>query len=119
VGSGCTEKGPYERVSADSRTRGDDAVAFTAGYQGAPFSAGVLHAWLAADRERPIVAIGISMGTFAAAAMRRAYEELEHAKIISSFSQPSKFFLRCRVPFLFPVRPMCRDVFNFARRIRI
>ena len=60
------------------RTGGDDAVAFTSGPQGAPFSAGVVHAWLAADRERPIVATGISMGAIAAAAMRRVYEELEH-----------------------------------------
>jgi hypothetical protein len=64
--------------SAPSRTGGNDAVAFTSGPQGAPFSAGVVHAWLAADRERPLVATGISMGTVAAAAMRRVYEELEH-----------------------------------------
>ena len=61
-----------------NRTGGNDAVAFTSGYQGAPFSAGVVHAWLAADREAPLVATGISMGTVAAAAMRRAYQELEH-----------------------------------------
>ena len=66
-------------TSARLRTGGDDAVAFTSGPQGAPFSAGVVHAWLAADRERPLVATGISMGTFAAVAMRRVYEELEHA----------------------------------------
>ena len=60
-----------------SRTGGDDAVAFTSGAQGAPFSAGVVHAWLAADRRQPLVATGISMGTIATAAMRRVYEELE------------------------------------------
>jgi hypothetical protein len=64
--------------SSPLRTGGNDAVAFTSGAQGAPFSAGVVHAWLVADRERPLVATGISMGTIAAAAMRRAYEELEH-----------------------------------------
>ena len=64
--------------SSSLRTGGNDAVAFTSGAQGAPFSAGVVHAWLAADRERPLVATGISMGTIASAAMRRAYEELEH-----------------------------------------
>src|ERR1035438_6972923 len=42
--------------SAPSRTGGNDAVAFTSGPQGAPFSVGVVHAWLAADRERPLVA---------------------------------------------------------------
>lgn len=66
-------------TSIPLRTGGNDAVAFTSGPQGAPFSAGVVHAWLAADRERPLVATGISMGTFAAVAMRRVYEELEHA----------------------------------------
>jgi predicted acylesterase/phospholipase RssA len=64
--------------SAPLRTGGNDAVAFTSGPQGAPFAAGVVHAWLASDRERPLVATGISMGTVAAAAMRRVYEELEH-----------------------------------------
>ena len=61
-----------------TRTGGDDAVAFTSGPAGAPFSAGVVHAWLAADRKQPLVATGISMGAVAAAAMRRVYEELEH-----------------------------------------
>lgn len=61
-----------------SRTGGNDAVAFTSGSRAAPFFAGVVHAWLAADRERPLVAAGVSMGTVAAAAMRRVYEELEN-----------------------------------------
>jgi len=64
--------------SENDRTGGNDAVAFTSGWQGASFSAGVVHAWLAADRKQPLVATGISMATFAATAMRRAYEELEH-----------------------------------------
>ncbi|WP_158945099.1 patatin-like phospholipase family protein [Granulicella sp. S190] len=63
---------------APLRTGGNDAVAFTSGPEGTSFSAGAVHAWLAADRERPKVATGISMGTIAAAAMRRVYEELEH-----------------------------------------
>lgn len=64
--------------SENDRTGGNDAVAFTSGWQGVPFSAGVVHAWLAADRKQPLVATGISMATFAATAMRRVYEELEH-----------------------------------------
>lgn len=62
----------------DARTGGNDAVAFTSGPAGAPFSAGVVHAWLAADRRQPLVATGISMGALSAAAMRRVYQELEH-----------------------------------------
>lgn len=64
--------------SSSHRTGGNDAVAFTSGPQGAPFSAGVVHAWLAADRRPPLVATGISTGAISAAAMRRVYQELEH-----------------------------------------
>ncbi len=60
------------------RTGGNDAIAFTSGPDGAPFAAGVIHAWLAADRHQPLVATGISTGALAAAAVRRVYEELEH-----------------------------------------
>lgn len=52
-----------------------EAVCFTAGAQGAAFSAGVIHAWLAADRKQPRVVAGISMGSISAAAMQRSMHE--------------------------------------------
>ncbi len=52
---------------------GKDAVCFTAGIEGATFSAGVIHAYLAADRKPPKVVAGISMGALSAAAMQKAY----------------------------------------------
>src|SRR5215472_3579735 len=58
------------------REAGKDAVCFTAGPKGAPFSAGVIHAFLAADRPAPKVAAGISMGALSAAALERCYREL-------------------------------------------
>jgi len=53
-----------------------DALGFTAGLEGAPFGAGVIHAYLAADRPAPLVVAGISVGAVTAAAMQRAYREL-------------------------------------------
>ena len=61
----------------EDRRPGRDAVCFTAGPKGAPFSAGVIHAFLAADRAAPKVAAGISMGALSAAALERCYRELE------------------------------------------
>ncbi|MGH9666686.1 MAG: hypothetical protein ACRD9L_19860, partial [Bryobacteraceae bacterium] len=58
------------------RVPGKDAVCFTAGHKGAPFSAGVIHAYLAADRPAPKVAAGISTGALSAAAIDRVYREL-------------------------------------------
>src|SRR4051812_12639205 len=58
------------------RTGGDDAICFTAGSQGSPFGAGVIHAWLASDRKTPVVVAGISMGAVSAAALQRCYQEL-------------------------------------------
>ena len=58
----------------------NDGVCFTAGITGAPFAAGVIHAYLAADRRPPKVAAGISMGALSAAAMQRAYHELHDQK---------------------------------------
>ncbi len=58
---------------------GKDAVCFTAGFSGALFGAGSIHAYLAARRANPRVAAGISMGALSAAAMQRCYQELEHA----------------------------------------
>lgn len=76
--------GPIE--SPDERQRhetgrprpgGKDAVCFTAGLKGAAFAAGVIHAWLASDRQAPVVAAGISTGAISSAAMQRCYRELE------------------------------------------
>ena len=54
---------------------GKDAVCFTAGFSGALFGAGTIHAYLAARRANPQVAAGISMGALSAAAMQRCYQE--------------------------------------------
>ena len=59
--------------------REPEAVCFTAGPKGAPFGAGVIHAWLVTDRQAPTVAAGISMGALTAAAMQRCYRELGQA----------------------------------------
>ena len=61
------------------RTGGLDAVCFTAGPKGAAFSAGAIHAWLAADREPPLVVAGISTGALSGAAMNKCYRKLESA----------------------------------------
>jgi predicted acylesterase/phospholipase RssA len=47
--------------------------------KGAAFSAGVIHAYLAADRPPPKVAAGISTGALSAAALERCYRELPAA----------------------------------------
>ncbi|HTS51560.1 MAG TPA: patatin-like phospholipase family protein [Bryobacteraceae bacterium] len=60
---------------------GKDAVCFTAGFSGALFGAGTIHAYLAARRSNPQVAAGISMGALSAAAMQRCYQELQSAKV--------------------------------------
>jgi predicted acylesterase/phospholipase RssA len=57
-----------------------DAVCFSAGLSGPFFSAGVTHAYLAADRQPPKVVAGISGGALSAAAMQRCYRELDSAK---------------------------------------
>ena len=61
------------------RRNGQDAVCFAAGVRGAYFGAGVIHAYLAADREPPVVVAGISTGALTAAAMYKAYSELRAA----------------------------------------
>ena len=63
---------PHEQLGAD-------AVCFTAGPKGAPFSAGVIHAFLASDRPAPTVAAGISSGALSAAALERSFRELAQA----------------------------------------
>ena len=54
-------------------------MCFTAGPKGAAFAAGVIHAWLASDRQAPLVAAGISIGAISSAAIARCYRELENA----------------------------------------
>ncbi len=56
-----------------------EAVCFTAGPSGAAFGAGVIHAWLAADRAQPLVTAGISTGALTASAMQKCYRELAAA----------------------------------------
>jgi predicted acylesterase/phospholipase RssA len=58
---------------------GNDAVCFTAGFTGAMFGAGTIHAYLAADREPPAVVAGISAGAINAAALQRCYQELKRS----------------------------------------
>jgi predicted acylesterase/phospholipase RssA len=64
------------RKPVELSVEGNDGVCFTAGIDGAPFGAGAIHAYLAADRKAPAVVAGISMGALNAAAMQRAYREL-------------------------------------------
>lgn len=59
---------------------GAEGICFTAGLNGAPFAAGVIHAYLVSHRKPPAVVAGISMGSLSAAAMQRCYKELERAK---------------------------------------
>ena len=66
------ERNP-DRVDCPS---GQDALCFTAGGHGVHFGAGVVHAYLAADREPPVAVAGISTGALTGAAMYQAYKEL-------------------------------------------
>ncbi len=61
-----------------TRTGGRDALCFTAGPKGAFFGIGVIHAWLAADRNPPEAAAGISTGALTATAMHYSYRALEN-----------------------------------------
>ncbi|HEU5453724.1 MAG TPA: patatin-like phospholipase family protein [Terriglobales bacterium] len=58
---------------------GDDALCFTAGPRAAYFGAGVIHAYLAARRQHPVVVAGISSGAVSAAAIQKCYRELQSA----------------------------------------
>jgi hypothetical protein len=58
----------------------NDGICFTAGITSAPFAAGVIHAYLAADRRPPMVVAGISMEALSAAGMQRAYHKLNKQK---------------------------------------
>lgn len=65
------------KEKAENAENAGEAVCFTAGLEGAPFGAGVIHAYLAANREPPKVVAGISMGALTSAAFQRAYRELK------------------------------------------
>src|SRR5258708_2360549 len=67
-------------MANQDRKPGTDAVCFTAGPRGIPFSAGVIHAWMASDREAPPVIAGISSGALSAAALARACEKRDGVK---------------------------------------
>jgi predicted acylesterase/phospholipase RssA len=72
------EKRDARTTQADDTPRPSslEAVCFTAGVDGTPFAAGVIHAYLAADRPPPAVAAGISAGALSASAMAASFEEL-------------------------------------------
>ncbi len=67
-------------LSEQDRAGGNDAVCFTAGPPGAYFGAGTVHAYLAADRPAPVVAAGISSGAVSAAALYKAYRDLDRER---------------------------------------
>lgn len=65
------------RDDAKPNSQRGEAVCFTAGPDGVPFGLGVIHAYLAADREAPSILAGISSGALTAAAMQRCFRELK------------------------------------------
>ncbi|MDP8990855.1 MAG: hypothetical protein M3N41_12350, partial [Acidobacteriota bacterium] len=67
-------------MQKQDRPSGSDAVCFTAGPRGLAFSAGVIHAWLASDRDTPQAMAGISAGALSAAALARACQLRDQAK---------------------------------------
>ncbi len=69
--------GPVPQQDAGQTQHEDEGVCFTAGIQGAPFGAGVIHAYLAARRGAPRVVAGISLGSLTAAAFQRAFRECQ------------------------------------------
>ncbi|HEX7288682.1 MAG TPA: patatin-like phospholipase family protein [Candidatus Angelobacter sp.] len=75
-----TAKNVRKEAFPDDARDGKDAVCFTPGFPGATFGAGVIHAYLAADRDPPKVAAGISLGTVSAAVMQRCYRDLRNAR---------------------------------------
>src|SRR5882724_1547048 len=80
-GQGAESKQSQSRQLHSSKTsNGNDAVCFTAGFAGAIFGAGTIHAYLVSDRRPPQVVAGISMGALNAAAMQRCYRELQAAQ---------------------------------------
>lgn len=77
---------PDEASSATAlEPGGDDALCFAAGATGTPFGAGVIHAYLAADRSPPQAVAGISTGALTAAVMWLSYRETQaHARFARS-----------------------------------
>lgn len=71
------QKPPDLAQQANDRNEG---VCFTAGFTGAIFGAGTIHAYLAADRKAPAVVAGISAGAINGAALQRCYQELNKAQ---------------------------------------
>jgi len=73
---------PATHAEEASPRTGDqpDAICFTAGFGGAAFGAGAIHAYLSADRNPPAVAAGVSLGAVTAAAMRSSYHDLLTAR---------------------------------------
>ena len=71
-----------------------DAVCFTAGPRGALFALGVIHAYLAARRDRPTVVAGVSVGALSAAAMQRCYQEIAELKGADEETLRWKWFRR-------------------------
>ena len=69
----------------------NDGVCFSSGLMGVAFGAGVIHAYLTADRKPPVVVAGISVGALSAAAFQRCYQELDRAKMdYAKATDPSK-----------------------------
>ena len=64
---------------AGKNVEGHDAVCFTAGPKAAVIGAGTIHAYLASRRKAPRLVAGISLGAINAAAMQRAYRDLQEA----------------------------------------
>lgn len=79
---------PPQITVEDDPRNGNDALCFTPGFPGATFGAGVIHAYLAADRDPPQIAAGISLGTVSAAVMQRSYADLLAAKGSPSHADP-------------------------------
>ena len=80
-----------EENNIDQFGSGRDAVCFTAGFTGAMFGAGTIHAYLVADREPPGVVAGISCGAVNAVALQRCYRELQNAPIAGAQREISRW----------------------------
>lgn len=80
-------------MANQDRAPGTDAVCFTAGPRGIPFVAGVVHAWLASDRDAPRVVAGISGGALSSAALARAAKEREAANKLPAGERESRRWL--------------------------
>lgn len=70
----------WDSSAGAKRATGHEAVCFTAGADGVPFAAGVVHAYLAADRPPPSVVAGISAGALSAAAFVASFDALQGSR---------------------------------------